>query len=143
MDRSPGAELARLLYDGFTAMVVEVVTELARQGHPGVTPTHEFALQAIEGGAQTASALGRSLAVSKQAAAKTITALEELGYLERRSDHDDARRKTLIVTSRGHEMMTIGAAAFDAPRRRLAAQVGTERLESFEAVLRSLSAPQR
>jgi DNA-binding MarR family transcriptional regulator len=140
MDDRRGAELARLLHTGFTTMVDEAVAELARQGHPGVTATHEFALQAIAAGAQSASALGRSLGVSKQAAAKTIAALEGLGYLERHGDPADSRRKTLLVTARGHEMMTIGAAAFDAFRHGLSAQVGAAELETVEAVLRALTA---
>ena len=93
MQTSPGARLARLLLGSFDAMVAEVVDELARQGHPGVTATHEFALRAIEAGGNDASALGRRLGVSKQAAAKTIAALEQLGYVERLVDPDDARRK--------------------------------------------------
>ena len=134
-----GADLARLLLDGFSAMVDDAVAELERRGHPGVTATHEFALQAIGAGAENASALGRSLGVSKQAAAKTIAALEELGYLERRTDPLDSRRKTLLVTPRGEEMVAIGAAAFDRFRDRLATEVGPRTLESAEAVLRSLA----
>jgi DNA-binding MarR family transcriptional regulator len=135
MDTSPGATLAKLLLAGFTTLVDEVIVELDHRGHPGVTATHEFALQAIDGGAQNASALGRSLGVSKQAAAKTIATLEDLQYLDRQSDPKDARRKHLTVTARGHEMMTIGAQAFDVLRTRLAEQVGTHELESLERVL--------
>ncbi|WP_093185188.1 MarR family winged helix-turn-helix transcriptional regulator [Sanguibacter gelidistatuariae] len=141
MDHSRGAELAKLLLSGFNILVDEVIVELERQGHPGVTATHEFALQAIDKGAQSASELGRSLNVSKQAAAKSIAALEDLGYLQRHSDPVDARRKTLIVTARGYEMMSVGAEAFDQLRNRLAEQVGAARLESLEEVLRSLAAP--
>jgi DNA-binding MarR family transcriptional regulator len=140
VDESRGAALAQLLIGGFTTMVDQVIVELEQQGHPGVTATHEFALNAIDGGAQTASALGRELNVSKQAAAKTIAALEELGYLQRRNDPSDARRKILVVSSRGYEMMAIGARAFDELRSRLAAQVGEERLEIVESVLTALSA---
>jgi DNA-binding MarR family transcriptional regulator len=139
MDTSPGATLARLLLAGFTTLVDEVVVELERQGHPGVTATHEFALQAIDGGAQSASELGRSLGVSKQAASKTIAALEDLHYLDRQDDPQDARRKRLAVTARGHEMMTIGARAFDFLRTRLATQVGSHELESLERVLVTLT----
>jgi DNA-binding MarR family transcriptional regulator len=39
----------------------------------------------------SASSLGRSLGVSRQAAAKSIAALEELGYVERQTDPRDAR----------------------------------------------------
>ena len=83
MTSTRGAELARLLLAAYEGAVDEVVSELSRAGHPGVTATLEFALVAIEAGARDASALGRAVGVSKQAAAKTITTLEQLGYVER------------------------------------------------------------
>ena len=141
MQQSSGAELALLLLNGFETLVGGVVVELDRRGHPGVTATHEFALRAIDQGAQSASELGRSLEVSKQAAAKSIAALEDLGYLERQSDPKDARRKTLVVTPRGYEMMSIGSAAFDSLRSRLVEQVGAADVETLERVLRSVVAP--
>lgn len=130
-----------LLLGGFNTMVDQVIAELQRHGHPGVTATHEFALNAIDAGAQSASALGRRLKVSKQAAAKSIAALEELGYVERRVDPTDARRKTLVVTRRGYEMMAIGSTAFDNLRARWSVQVGSAHLESLESVLATLVAP--
>ena len=140
MARSPGADLALLLLGGFDAMVDEVVAGLDARGHPGVRPAHEFALRAIDAGADTASELGRRLSVSKQAAAKTIAGLEELGYVERGDDPGDGRRRQVRVTPRGHEMVSIGAALFDDVRARWAEQIGVERLEALEAGLRELSA---
>jgi DNA-binding MarR family transcriptional regulator len=138
VDTSRGAELAMLLVAGFTAMVDEVVAELEQRGHPGVTASHEFALQAVDGGAQNASELGRSLGVSRQAAAKSIAALEALGYIERQTDAVDGRRKLLIVTTRGRDMVRIGAAVFDNVRARWSAQLGQEQLELLESRLRAL-----
>jgi DNA-binding MarR family transcriptional regulator len=140
VDKSRGAELAMLLLDGFNAMVDEVVAELARRGHPGVTASHEFALQAMDGGAQNASELGRSLGISRQAAAKSIVALEQLGYVERQTDPFDARRKQLIVTTRGYEMVRIGGAVFDDLRARWLAQLGREQFETLESGLRAFVA---
>lgn len=139
MERSRGAQLATLLLTGFEAMVADVVADLAAQGHPGVTATHEFALRAVGEGAQSASELGRRLGVTKQAAAKTIATLEELGYVERRTDPRDARRKTLTVTDRGREMVTVGARAFDRLRDTLQAEVGAERLAVAESVLERIA----
>lgn len=135
METSSGAALALLLLDGFEAMTAEVVAELARRGHPGVTATHEFALLAVDAGASDASALGRRLGVSKQAAAKTITALEQLGYVERVADPADARRRPLRVTPRGYEMNAIGGAAFTSLRTALEREIGTEGMASLEAAL--------
>ncbi|MEV0841603.1 MarR family transcriptional regulator [Actinocatenispora sera] len=139
MARSPGAELALLLLGGFQSMVDEVHAELANRGHEGVRASHEFALRAIDEGADTATELGRSLAVSKQAAAKVIAALERLGYVEREADPNDARRKRLRVTTRGHDMMTLGAALFTEVRDRWAAQIGAARLDEFQAHLARLT----
>ncbi|QTE29364.1 MarR family winged helix-turn-helix transcriptional regulator [Pengzhenrongella sicca] len=146
MDTSPGAKLAKLLLDTFTAMVGDVVAQLEREGHPGVTATHAFALEAIDDGAQSASALGRSLGVSRQAAAKTIAALEELHYVNRHDDPADARRKRLAVTPRGLEMIAIGARTFDTLRSQAGGRVGLRKLEIVEEVLvilgsRSSSSP--
>nr|WSZ20598.1 winged helix DNA-binding protein [Streptomyces canus] len=140
MARSPGAELALLLLGGFQSMVDDVHGELAHRGHPGVRASHEFALRAIDEGADTASALGRRLSVSKQGAARTIAALERLGYVEREPDPSDGRLKRLQVTDRGHDMMTLGASLFDEVRERWAAHTGPEQLEALEAHLAQLVA---
>ncbi|MFE9094305.1 MarR family winged helix-turn-helix transcriptional regulator [Streptomyces sp. NPDC007264] len=140
MARSPGAELALLLLGGFQSMMDDVHSELAQRGHPGVRASHEFALRAIDEGADTASELGRRLSVSKQGAAKTIAALEKLGYLEREPDASDARLKRLWVTDHGHAMMTLGASLFDDVRERWAGQIGPEQLEALEVHLARLIA---
>lgn len=101
-------------------------------------PAHEFALRAIDGGADTASELGRRLTVTKQAAAKTIAALQRLGYVELMPDPSDGRRKRIRVTPRGHEMTIIGAALFDDVRERWATEIGVEELEKLEAHLKEL-----
>lgn len=135
MAPSQGAELALLLLGGFHSMVDDVVVGLASRGHAGVRPVHEFALRAIDAGADTASELGRRLSVSKQAAAKTIAALQQLGYVDREVDPSDARRKRVRVTPHGYELMVIGSALFDDVRERWAAQVGARQLDSLQAHL--------
>jgi DNA-binding MarR family transcriptional regulator len=132
---SRGAELALLLLAGFEAMVDEVVAGLEEHGHPGVTAMHEFALRAIDTGADTASELGRRLSVSKQAAAKTIAVLETLGYVERKPDASDGRQKRLEVTPHGREMVAIGAELFDDVRRRWAREIGEKELRAIESHL--------
>lgn len=141
MPPSHGAELALLLLGGFHAMVDDVVAELAVRGHPDVRPVHEFALRAVDGGAATASELGRRLAVSKQAAAKTLAALEDLGYVAREPDPGDARRKRIVVTPRGHELMEVGGALFDDVRARWAEAIGADALDALQGHLRTLVPP--
>ncbi|MGO1849909.1 MarR family winged helix-turn-helix transcriptional regulator [Microbacterium sp.] len=138
MEASSGASLASLLSQTFDEMVAQVVVELARRGHPGVTATLEFALAAIQAGAEDASALGRTLGVSKQAAAKSIVTLEQLGYVRREPDGSDARRKRLVVTDRGIEMMSIGASKFDELRGEWVDTIGGAEAQRVESALRLL-----
>jgi DNA-binding MarR family transcriptional regulator len=141
MATSQGAELALLLLAGFHSMTDEVTAALAERGHPGVRAVHEFALRAIDTGAGTASELGRRLSVSKQAAAKTIAALDGLGYVEVGPDPADGRRRRISVTPRGRDMVTIGGALFDDVRERWAAQIGPEQLDDLQAHLGRLVTP--
>lgn len=133
-----GAHLASLMLAGFRTLVDATMEELTRRGHPDFRPVHEYALLAIEAGAASASDLGRSLSVSKQAAAKTIATLERRGYLSVELDPEDGRRKRLEVTDRGREVMRMGAAIFDELRAEWAKTIGVERLDSLEADLEKL-----
>jgi DNA-binding MarR family transcriptional regulator len=139
MAESQGAELALLLLGGFHSMVDDVLAGLDSRGHAGVRPVHEFALRAIDAGADTASELGRRLAVSKQAAAKTIASLQQLGYVDREGDPNDGRRKRVRVTPRGYELMAIGGALFDDVRARWAVQIGARQLDALQAGLGQLA----
>ena len=138
MATSPGADLALLMLGGFHSMTDEVIAQLAARGHPGVRPVHEFALGAIDSGADTASELGRRLSVSKQAAAKTIAAMQRLGYVEIEPDATDRRRRRIRVTPRGRDMVALGSALFDDVRERWAAQIGAEQLDALQAHLSHL-----
>ena len=126
------------MLQAFDLMTAEVLRELAQHGHAGATSSHHYAMEAIDRGASDASALGRELGISRQAAAKTIRSLEQLGYVNRGADANDARRRPLEVTARGHEMTEIGAAAYERIRLRLEASEGVRRLETVEHVLRAI-----
>jgi DNA-binding MarR family transcriptional regulator len=116
-------------------MSAEVTDDLAGRGHPGATPALHFAMEAIEHGASDASALGRALGISRQAAAKTIRSLEDLGYVDRGVDEGDARRRPLRVTDRGRDWTALGAAAFERILERLEASEGAEHVAVLEQLL--------
>jgi DNA-binding MarR family transcriptional regulator len=90
---------------------------------------------AIAAGADTASALARRLAVSKQAAAKTIAVLEERGYVARGEDPHDARRRPLEVTALGLKMLREGESVFEELRERWARLIGPKALRTLEKQL--------
>ncbi len=107
-----GWELALLLLGGFRSLVDETHALLAERGHPEARPAHGFTLQAVGAGA-TASEVAHRLGVSKQAAAKTIARLEDQGYVARSGDPADGRRRTVVATDRGRDLLAASATAFD------------------------------
>lgn len=119
-------------------MVDTASSELARLGYDELRPAQEFAMRAIAGGAGNASELARRLAVSKQAAAKTIALLEERGLVERADDPADSRSKLLTVTPLGHEVMRQGEAILGALRADWANKIGAEEFARLEANLAAL-----
>jgi DNA-binding MarR family transcriptional regulator len=133
-----GAELALLLLGGFRTLVDEATAELAARGHPDVRPVHDFAMRAIAAGADNASELGRRLSITKQSAAKTIAVLQDRGYVTVEADPSDARRKRLLVTPLGDEVMRTGEAIFDELRARWADRIGSAELATLEEQLTGL-----
>lgn len=137
MSRS-GADLALLLLGGFRTLADRATVELAARGYEDVRPVHDFAMQAILSGADSASELGRRLSVSKQSAAKTIAVLVDRGYVVREEDPVDGRRMRLHVTDRGHAMLQEGESIFEEMREQWAERVGEGRLAEVENALRLL-----
>jgi DNA-binding MarR family transcriptional regulator len=133
-----GAELALRLFGAFRSLVDDLHEELARRGHPAVRPAHGFALQAIGARGATASELGARLGVSKQAAGKTVDGLASLGYVERTADPGDARRKVVVLTAAGREVLTLSAEVFERLRTKREREVGAGRMREMEAALRGL-----
>lgn len=127
-----------LLLAGFRTMVETTTAELARQGHPDVRAVHDFAMRAILAGADSSVELGRRLSVSKQAAAKTIIALEERGYVARETDPQDARRKRLAVTPLGLEVLNTGEQIFNSIRKEWEDRIGVSKVATLERELRTL-----
>jgi DNA-binding MarR family transcriptional regulator len=137
MSRS-GADLALLLLGGFRTMADQATAELASRGYEEIRPVHDFALRAILSGADNASELGRRMSVTKQAAAKTIAALEERNYVAREPDATDKRRMRLYVTDYGLAMLREGEGIFDELREQWEKQVGAGPLAQMESTLRQL-----
>jgi DNA-binding MarR family transcriptional regulator len=135
----PGFELPLRLLLGFRTLIDELHAELVKQGHPEMRPMHGFVFQAIGPEGTTAVELGRRLGVSKQAAGKTVDALEQLGYVRREPDRRDQRQKIVRLTARGYDALARSALIFDELRARWASELGPERLRALESDLRTMT----
>ena len=132
-----GADLALLLLGGFRALADAASAELAERGYEKIRPVHDFAIRTVDAGADTASELGRQLGVSKQAAAKTISFLEERGYVSGEVDPRDSRRR-FTVTDKGYALLRTGEQVFDELREQWAERIGATELERLEEALSDL-----
>jgi len=135
----PGFELPLRLLLGFRTLIDELHAELVKQGHPEMRPMHGFVFQAIGPEGTTAVELGRRLGISKQAAGKTVDALERLGYVRREPDRRDQRQKIVRLTARGYDALARSALIFDELRARWASELGPERLRALESDLRTMT----
>ena len=137
MARSQGADLALLLLGGFHAMTDEVVAELARRGHPDVRPVHEFALRAIDAGADTASELGRRArrSPSRRPPRRSPPCNASATSSSKPTRPTDAAER-IRVTPRGRDMVALGGALFDDVRERWASESALEQLDALQAAPR-------
>jgi DNA-binding MarR family transcriptional regulator len=133
-----GADLALLLLGGFRTLAERARAELVARGYPEVRAVHDFALQVILAGAGSTSEVGRGMSVTKQAAAKTVAALEEKGYVAREPDPADKRRQRLYVTAYGRAMLDEAETIFNQVRAEWEARVGSDRVAAMETLLRDV-----
>ncbi|MDD7941267.1 MarR family transcriptional regulator [Actinomycetospora lutea] len=135
----PGGELALRLLGAFRDLIDALHMELAARGHPDVRPGHGFALQAIAPAPVTGSELAGRLGVTKQAAGRTVDVLAERGYVARTDDPADARRRLVVLTPRGRELLALSGEILERLRSQRAAAMGPERFAAFEDGLRTLT----
>lgn len=135
----PGWRVVLLLAAAFRDSVENLHEELQERGHPDARPLHGFALQAIGPEGCTIVQLGQRLGVTKQAAAKTATALERDGYVDRSSVAHDRRAVLLRRTPHADELLAASEAGFEKVVARWRKQVGAKRFDAMVATLSDLA----
>lgn len=121
---------------GFQARAVGwLVARLRRNGFSGLTAAQLAFLGALDCGDNHASALARSLGVSRQAIHKQVKELTALGWLETAADPRLGNQKTIRFTVEGERMMSAARAAFAELDARLEAALGTGALDAATAAL--------
>jgi|HubBroStandDraft_2_1064218.scaffolds.fasta_scaffold19049_2 DNA-binding MarR family transcriptional regulator len=118
--------------DGIVEQLLDVMVGLkrrARADYSGQTlpyPQHSVLKRLDEGGAATTADLARAELITPQGMGGLVVTLEEGGYVTRRDDPDDARRRLVMLTPAGRKVLTESRAA---RRRWLASEVA----EHFDA----------
>lgn len=106
--------LGRLLAMALSAVIDELHERLDRAGWPRVRPMWGFVLLALRARPRTIGEVGELLGITKQAAAKVVSALVEEGLVERREHPSDRRAAALGLTEHGRRFLTAAEAAYEA-----------------------------
>ncbi len=113
--------------------------ERARErGHAGLRPAHARLMVYLGWSGSRITDIAKAADVSKNAVGQLVTDLENLGYLERVPDPDDARAKIVRYTAAGRALIAdardIGA-ELDAE---IEAVIGPERMAQLKDILSEL-----
>ncbi|HTB61543.1 MAG TPA: MarR family transcriptional regulator [Polyangia bacterium] len=103
----------------------------ARSGYDGQTlpyPQHAVLKWLEKGGPATTADLARAELITPQAMGGLVATLEEAGYLARRDDAEDARRRLVTLTAAGRKILAANRAA----RHRWLASLVTEQFDAEE-----------
>ena len=97
--------LARLLAVAYRQLIDGLHRRLAEAGWEDVRPTYGFVLLALRDRERSVSELAGLLGVSKQATSKLLDQMAEGRCVTRAVSTDDARRRTVALAQRGHELL--------------------------------------
>lgn len=143
--------LARLFAMALRALVDELHDRLARRGWSDVRPLYGFALLAVRdgdrgegsdgageggggggdgGGPATVVSLAGLLGVTKQAASKLVTNLEQAGYVRRAAHAGDGRAKAVTLTDRGTALLATVEEIYAELEAEWAALLGADRVDT-------------
>jgi len=101
----PPVPLARLLGMAFRLLIDDLHAALAEQGWDDVRESYGFVLLAVRDQELSTTELASLLGVTKQAASKTLDAMEEGGYIARRDSDRDGRMKIVSLDTRGVDLL--------------------------------------
>ncbi|MFO1088774.1 MAG: MarR family transcriptional regulator [Hyphomicrobiales bacterium] len=137
-----GPYVGALLRMAFRAVRAEMLAALHEAGFTDFQDAHFaiFSWPVPEG--MRPSEIARSRQMSRQAVNYLLAQLEELGYVERRADGGDDRRR-VYLTDRGNAAKVAVRSFLAGLEQRWSDEVGPERFAVFLEVLKTLAAKQQ
>ena len=116
----------------------ELVRLLAQRGHTDLTPAQHDVLALVGREGARPVELARAQGVSRQAVSSTLVELEQLRYVERRSEVPGGRAVTYVPTGRGHRLLDDDRWAVDVIETGFAEALGAGRMTGLRSVARDL-----
>lgn len=116
-----------------------MLSGLHARGYRDLVPAHLNVLQYPGPHGLSPSELASQLRMSKQATNYLLGQMEQLGYLERRPERADPRRKRIWLSPRGRRALQAIREIVSDVEAEWREEVGPKRFEAFMDVLRELN----
>jgi DNA-binding MarR family transcriptional regulator len=139
MTRSGKPDFGILLVLADQEFVRALRAATAEQGFDDQGRSDGFVLRTLDAGPTTITGLAERLEITKQGASQIVDDMERRGYVERRTDPDDARARLLHLTSRGEAALAAARKFHQAYERRLRRQFGDEVIDGMRDVLTAMA----
>jgi len=126
--------LARLFAIGYRSLVDDMHDRLAARGWVDVRQSYGFVLLAARSPVQVVD-LAVLLGVTKQAASKLVDGMQLAGLVERAGHPTDGRAKSIVLTTRGRDLLADVEAIYVELESAWASAIGSDHLESLRTDL--------
>jgi DNA-binding MarR family transcriptional regulator len=106
-DRARVVTLISLFRQTSRAMVDELVARLRAGGFEDTTAAHHPLFENIDPGGTRLTVLAARAGMTHQSMGELVSALEQRGYVERRSDPSDGRVRLVVLTEKGRDAVRL------------------------------------
>ncbi|MGH2588133.1 MAG: MarR family winged helix-turn-helix transcriptional regulator [Dehalococcoidia bacterium] len=134
MDQSQ-PDLGILLALAYRCFVDELTEGLSQAGFPGTRPAYGYLFRALQGDGLTVSGLAAQLQISKQATVKIVDDMEARGFVTRISNRADRREKTVRLTQRARDLMSVALQIGERVESEMVDQAGAQAVATMRAIL--------
>ena len=86
-------------------LIDELHRRLGARGWPDIPQAAGYVLLACRNGPTTGNEIAALMRTSRQAASKLIEGMEAAGLIERSTDGSDSRRKLVVLSERGRDLL--------------------------------------
>ena len=120
--------------------VEQMAADLAAAGYRDYRRSDAAAVRLLQQGPMSVGRLGDALGVTRQAARKLVTGLEQRGYAAVRRDQQDARQLNAVLTADGAAYARTLVAVINKLNRGIARRTTPQQLAAADTVLRAVLA---
>lgn len=121
-----GVNLRQLLLRSTRLIGARIETELRNRGYDDIRLSHSVVIANLDLGGNSITEIAERAQTTKQSLGLLVVELEEMGYLVRRVDPNDARARIIRFTARGRRLLLASLEIIDEIEREAEAKLGPD-----------------